>query len=617
MKICIISCNFVVVTTHQAFSEADLNHDGRLSYAEFTKWYMASNESAERVRNADDFKKNWNLERIREETGLGEMPVYYVFSVFADGANANGVLDRDAFDRCVLELVRDKTDLNGGAIERMADELFDIFDSDGNGFVDFTELSSGLSVLCGGNRDDKVWAAFNLFDTDRDGYISEDEMTLYLTSVFKLLYATKPELQSSLGVSAAELGRVTAHQAFEDADINHDGAISFEEFKHWYAAGGGLTLDDYQRGLGPDLTLSVVREATGLQDFHVEEVVRRFEDATDRYGRLSRSAFNECFKSFVDCDDPNDERLLRLNVVLTNLFELFDEDNSGFVDNKELISGLTVLCAGERDDKVRVAFSKFDTDGDGFITKDEMCTYLESVFKLLYRTNPESYEHTGVDAKTLAEKTTEKAFEDTDANRDGRLSFEEFTRWYELLQRKSSMAFSFTSDDCSNFIFLHRYTSSPEEGSPTLTSAGSQPMTMKRARWLLNLDKHALNDILDTLVEAGPQGVLSRDQFVMAMLSLMRLGGNLDTRGPEYNEALTLIDRIFAQFTTDSGNEAVLQQLTSGLSILCSVSFDEKVDFAFILYDIDSDGFVSYHGLVEYMTSVFKVLFVTTPSAFT
>ena len=142
-------------------------------------------------------------------------------------------------------------------------------------------------------------------------------------------------------------------------------------------------------------------------------------------------------------------------------------------------------------------------------------------------------------------------------------------------------------------------------------------MTMKRARWLLNLDKHALNDILDTLVEAGPQGVLSRDQFVMAMLSLMRLGGNLDTRGPEYNEALTLIDRIFAQFTTDSRNEAVLQQLTSGLSILCSVSFDEKVDFAFILYDIDSDGFVSYHGLVEYMTSVFKVLFVTTPGAFT
>ncbi len=41
--------------------------------------------------------------------------------------------------------------------------LFDIFDADGNGVVDMAELGAGLSVLCGGNADDKIAASFELF----------------------------------------------------------------------------------------------------------------------------------------------------------------------------------------------------------------------------------------------------------------------------------------------------------------------------------------------------------------------------------------------------------------------------------------------------------------------
>ena len=45
-----------------------------------------------------------------------------------------------------------------------------------------------------------------------------------------------------MGVSAEELGIATGRQAFEDADLNHDGRISFDEFRQFYLASNGITL---------------------------------------------------------------------------------------------------------------------------------------------------------------------------------------------------------------------------------------------------------------------------------------------------------------------------------------------------------------------------------------
>ena len=61
-------------------------------------------------------------------------------------------------------------------LEAVVRHLFETFDADGNGVIDLAELSSGLSVLCGGSRDDKVRAAFSLYDSNGDGFISLAEM---------------------------------------------------------------------------------------------------------------------------------------------------------------------------------------------------------------------------------------------------------------------------------------------------------------------------------------------------------------------------------------------------------------------------------------------------------
>merc|ERR1719453_1002646 len=101
--------------------------------------------------------------------------------------------------------------------------LYDLFDTDGNGVVDFTELSSGLTVLCGGEPKDKARVAFDLYDYNGDGVISLDEMTRYLTSVFKVMYEASPGTQGRMGgVTAEALAATTAKECFLESDLNNE-----------------------------------------------------------------------------------------------------------------------------------------------------------------------------------------------------------------------------------------------------------------------------------------------------------------------------------------------------------------------------------------------------------
>jgi hypothetical protein len=90
-------------------------------------------------------------------------------------------------------------------------------------------------VLCKGSRTEKNESAFALYDCGGSGYISLEEMTRYLTSVYRIVYETQPETGDRLSVGPEELAAVTAEQAFKDADLNHDGKLSLEEFKAWYS----------------------------------------------------------------------------------------------------------------------------------------------------------------------------------------------------------------------------------------------------------------------------------------------------------------------------------------------------------------------------------------------
>jgi Ca2+-binding EF-hand superfamily protein len=104
----------------------------------------------------------------------------------------------------------------------MINRIFEIFDNDNSGSIDYREMVCGIDLLLRGHGEETLKFCFSIYDLDDSGYIGEHE----LFSVLKL--CSKHDLERRSGGKKRILG--TLRKIWRNIDKNGDGKISFEEF---------------------------------------------------------------------------------------------------------------------------------------------------------------------------------------------------------------------------------------------------------------------------------------------------------------------------------------------------------------------------------------------------
>jgi len=617
--------DLALATASQCFADADTNHDGKLSLEEFSRWYSSRGESQEprvaaSVVGLAAEPPSWvSLGEMKRLTGLHRFSVAEVASHFARFADDMGLLSPSSFGEAFITIL-DSLSLSEhdrSRAELVLSRLFTVFDKDSNGVVDFSELISGLSVLCGGSHDDKIRQAFDVMDTDGDGLISLEEMIAFLTAVFKIV-------RPSETVPPREIAEATAQACFAEADTDGDGKISFDQYQQWSNSEVPVTpvpSPPQQEDVEDEFSvLNHIRSMLLLESATVEDLLGVFEACEDEDGNISEADFERCIRALMLSKGATSKELSACRPISRRVFRAFDSNSNGLVDHDELVSGLSVLCAGSQDDKIRAVFNLYDENGDGVISVPEMTKYLTAVFRVIYDTVPGTADQLGVSPEELAKATTAKCFREADTNQDGNLTLDEFKRWFLLhdgelpnvsfstsvIDKPASPAQAAAADYAEDAEGSELSTdTASEEGE---WDSGSFPSATV-VRSVLKLDEYTVGEVFEVFRDQAQKGVLTRNGFGRALLLLAQAGGRSVT-----SAIVELINVLFRLFDKDGNGVVDFEELACGISVFCSGTTDEKVKAAFQLYDLNGDGYISLEEMQRYLLSVFRVMYTVNPS---
>ena len=130
--------------------------------------------------------------------------------------HSNGQMSKRAFNLMMKE------SYPGFKTKKLNRHVFRMYDTNGDGFVDFKELILALDVLDNGTPEQNLKQIFRVLDINNDGKIHVMELVEVLRDILDLAKQKYPD-------NSEDLDTLTG-AAFAEMDLNADGEISEDEF---------------------------------------------------------------------------------------------------------------------------------------------------------------------------------------------------------------------------------------------------------------------------------------------------------------------------------------------------------------------------------------------------
>ena len=155
-----------------------------------------------------------DIDALAATTGLEETQIKKTFEEFVT-KHPDGKISKDVFHKMMAQALPEKDAV------KMEKNVFRLYDTNGDGCIDFTEFMTTFHIMADGTPEEVLSKIFRVFDVNGDGFITIKEMRKLTTDLYGLLKAKDPN------VAATDL---IAKTAFAEMDKDLDGRVSVTEF---------------------------------------------------------------------------------------------------------------------------------------------------------------------------------------------------------------------------------------------------------------------------------------------------------------------------------------------------------------------------------------------------
>ena len=165
-------------------------------------------------KNGKPVLREEDITALCKSSGLDEAQVKESFEAFV-AEHPNGKMKPKDF-REMMSKALPKKDAS-----KMEKHVFRIYDSNNDGYIDFTEFMLIFFIMSDGAPEEVLTKIFRVFDVNSDGTITQKEMTKLIKDMYGLLKSEDPNL------AAKDL---IAKSAFAEMDQDQDGKVTTTEF---------------------------------------------------------------------------------------------------------------------------------------------------------------------------------------------------------------------------------------------------------------------------------------------------------------------------------------------------------------------------------------------------